>query len=138
MACDFAPAVLEHAYAFGADVRPPTDKCSRVKHGDCVGKKRAAEYITWRNMLKRCHNPNDDAYHHYGGRGIEVCERWRTSYAAFLADMGRKPAWNFSIDRIDVNGNYEPGNCRWADWATQNANRRYKDPEWSRHGGRFR
>lgn len=75
-------------------------------------------------MKTRCFNPNSNRFQHYGGRGITVCERWRNDYAAFLADVGRKPGPEFSIDRIDVNGHYEPGNVRWADPVQQRSNRR--------------
>lgn len=73
-------------------------------------------------MISRCANPNKSSYPEYGGRGIAVCERW-SDFRNFLADMGEKPA-NLSLDRIDVNGNYEPGNCRWATHSEQVRNRR--------------
>ena len=78
-------------------------------------------------MLYRCYNPKIKGYENYGGRGIRVCARWRESYAAFLADMGRRPADKQTIDRYpDNDGNYEPGNCRWATWQEQHANKERK------------
>lgn len=71
------------------------------------------EYRVWKNMNQRCANPNGDDWERYGGRGITVCERWRNSFEAFLADMGPMPGPGYSIDREDSRGNYEPANCRW-------------------------
>lgn len=110
-------------------------KASR-KHGEGANGKETAEYRTWASMLSRCNNPNHRNYPHYGARGIKVCERWH-SYENFLADMGRRPA-NFapgrggaySIDRINNDGNYEPGNCRWATSAEQNNNKNGRGYRW--------
>lgn len=77
----------------------------------------------WLNMVGRCHDPKHKGYASYGARGIQVCERWRASVHNFLADMGARPD-GMSLDRIDVNGNYEPRNCRWATYAEQMRNKR--------------
>ena len=87
------------------------------------GLSRTVEHSTWSRMKQRCANPRSKDYPDYGGRGISVCERWQNSFEAFYADMGKRPPGT-SIDRIDVNGDYEPGNCRWADAMTQRHNRR--------------
>ena len=80
-------------------------------------------FSTWSGAIERCHNPLNKDYPGYGGRGIAVCERWRTSFDAFVADIGVRPEGT-SLDRIDVNGNYEPTNCRWADRFVRARNKR--------------
>jgi len=74
-------------------------------------------------MKSRCLNPKVANYKDYGGRGITICDRWKESFENFLKDMGTRPDGS-SIDRIDVNGNYEPGNCRWATAKVQRENQR--------------
>jgi hypothetical protein len=89
---------------------------------------RTAEYRAWTSMKSRCINERHSKFQDYGGRGISVCQQWTNSYERFLADMGRKPTPAHSIDRIDNDGNYEPGNCRWATAKQQVDNRREPKP----------
>lgn len=93
---------------------------SRItKHGGT----HTPEHRTWEAMKWRCLNPRNAAYKHYGGRGITICKRWH-KFENFLEDMGKKPSAKHSLDRIDNNGNYEPGNCRWVTQAVQTRNTR--------------
>lgn len=87
------------------------------------GKSSSVEYETYHGMIKRCYSPTNKAYNHYGGRGIKVCDRWQESFENFLEDMGERPEGT-SLDRIDVNGNYCPENCRWVDSKVQATNKR--------------
>lgn len=105
---------VEHGRAHGARVN--------LKHGEGRNGHETQEYHAWSNMLSRCNNPKHSHYADYGGRGITVCERWK-SYVNFLADMGRAPS-DTSIDRVDNERGYEPTNCRWATKSEQNGNAR--------------
>lgn len=80
------------------------------------------EYLSWCSMIQRCTNPQATGYDRYGGAGIEICDRWRNSFANFLADMGLRPKGR-SLDRVDPFGNYELSNCRWATIKEQRGNR---------------
>jgi ribosomal protein S16 len=82
------------------------------------------EYSTWCAMKKRCQNTSDTYFADYGGRGIQVCARWDGSFEFFLQDMGPRPSADYSIERSNVNGHYEPNNCYWATQLEQARNRR--------------
>jgi len=99
-------------------------------HGESYGstdesgkRRRTPEYHIWDAMKQRCRNPKDKNYLNYGGRGIMLAECWNR-YEQFIADVGRRPGPNYSLERNNVNGNYEPSNCRWATTWEQSRNRR--------------
>lgn len=104
------------------------------------------EFLVWQRMLHRCSDPKNPSWQRYGGRGIAVCERWKEKFLDFFADMGSRPSPAHSLDRINNEGNYEPGNCRWALPKEQSRNTRTNRiveafglrmtmVEWSEHVG---
>lgn len=102
--------------------------CLRGENGKVAwtihGLSQTPGYRNWAAMLSRCYDPTDRDYPDYGGRGIGVCDRWRHSVENFISDMPPHPGLGYSIDRQNVNGNYEPGNCRWATAEMQANNQR--------------
>ncbi len=85
------------------------------------------EMWSWQHMIRRCGDPDGPEWKNYGGRGIVVCDEWRISFQAFISHIGQKPSPKHSIERIENDGNYEPGNVRWATPAEQRANQRPRD-----------
>lgn len=101
-----------------------TRSCGCIKKNHFVhGGKNDAEYNIWCKMRQRCNNPSDASYKNYGGRGITFCKEWQ-SYENFLTDMGRRPSGSYTLERINVNGNYCKENCKWATWDEQRMNKR--------------
>jgi hypothetical protein len=99
---------------------------ANIKHGQSAYPNKGQstkEYNTWALMLRRCNKKNSRSYDIYGERGIKVCDEW-SNFKNFFRDMGKAPSPKHSLDRIDVNGNYCPENCRWADAKTQRRNQR--------------
>lgn len=108
---------------------PLVTKPTPSKHG-MTG---TPEFNTWSHVIARCTNPRSKDFPRWGGRGITVCDEWRSSFLNFYRDMGPRPSPSHSIDRIDNDGAYEPGNCRWATQAEQQRNRR--NNRWYTHEG---
>lgn len=113
-------------------VRPDHLRQKRVQSCGCLlievitkhGMVKSGEYVIWCSIIQRCYNKNHTKFNSYGGRGIVMSEAWRNSFKSFFSDMGERPSKLHSIDRIDVNGNYEKGNCRWATNSEQSINTR--------------
>lgn len=101
------------------------DEFKRVHGHNTKRHGRTPEYTSWNHMMQRCYNPKNNMYEFYGAKGVTVCERWH-EFKNFIEDMGEKPSTGHTIDRIDVYGNYEPSNCRWATREQQDRNVRVK------------
>lgn len=95
-----------------------------IKHGHARRSGASPEWKTWVGIIKRCTDPSEKCYPRYGGAGVTVCDEWLSSFTTFFAHIGTKPSSKHSIDRIDNNRGYEPGNVRWATATEQNRNRR--------------
>lgn len=113
-------------------ITPYSFKSGKVKSCGCYATEMKTKhgasyeplYPIWISMISRCLNTESTSYKHYGGRGITVCERWQNSFEDFKSDMGERPSKNHSIDRIDNDGHYEPGNVRWSTQEEQTRNKR--------------
>ncbi len=108
----------------GSNIKKSLNCGNRTIHPLKGGQSKQLEYACWKSMIARCTDPTNSNYFLYGGRGITVCEQWLTDFWQFRKDVGPRPDKTYSLDRIEVNGNYEPGNVQWATPTQQNNNRR--------------
>ena len=122
--CDCGKTITAHLSALRVKLTTSCG-CWRKERATIHGLQNTAEYRSWKHMIARCTDPKGKSWKNYGGRGITVCERWRKSFKAFLAHVGKRPTPQHSIDRYPNNdGNYEPGNVRWATMSEQHLNSR--------------
>jgi len=116
--CGKAKLVQHHSL-----LRGTSTKCKRCALGEEGGSKNP-RYNAWQSMISRCENPKHADWKYYGARGIRVCDRWRNSFSTYLRDTGQRPGPEYTLDRVNNDGNYEPGNIRWATPEEQRANQR--------------
>ncbi len=125
--CDCGGSVETESYSVKTGKVRSCKTCGAIRSRTASithGMTNSSEYRIWTGMKTRCFNQNSRAFKDYGGRGVTMCESWACSFDAFLADMGPRPSDMHSIDRVDVNGNYDPSNCRWATKEDQANNKR--------------
>ena len=96
---------------------------SSIRHGHDRKNNVSKEYRAWQSMKSRCYNLNNVSFKNYGGRGIKVCDKWLDDFEAFLIDVGEAPSSEHSLDRINNNSHYEPGNVKWSTAEEQNQNK---------------
>jgi len=119
---DYANVISGRTKSCGCNrIKSMSDK--KIVHGENKRSGRTKEHIIWHGIVGRCVNKGNTSFPRYGGRGIKVCKRWRT-YKNFLADMGRCPSKDHSIDRINNDGDYKSSNCRWVSRTENMGNRR--------------
>jgi hypothetical protein len=127
-ACDCGGTIIDRSWNLARNISCGCHRSERMgrlrlEHGHNRKGRQSPTYATWDAMIARCERSGRENYRYYGARGIAVCERWRRSFSAFLEDMGERPKGR-TLDRIKTDGDYEPGNCRWATPIEQAANRR--------------
>lgn len=120
--CSQIRTVNLYNYKYGKSTQ--CRQCAARKQHTKHGMHNTPIYKVWVNMIQRCTNSNIPRYNDYGGRGIQVCDRWRNSFEDFLADVGEPPEPKMQLDRINNDGNYEPANCRWVTPKANAGNRR--------------
>lgn len=120
--CECGNEVVRSSSNLARDAHQSCGCYVAIKHGHTARGSMTSEYNSWRAMIARCSNRKNNRYPMYGGRGITVCDQWKT-FGGFIADMGRKPTPRHSIDRKNRNGNYEPSNCKWVDGVVQANNK---------------
>ncbi len=122
--CDCGEAALIAVTKLYRGLSRACNSCRQVSHG----LSRAPEYRVWAGMIGRCTDENHDHFSSYGGRGIKVCERWLRSFKDFRCDVGDRPSLDHQLDRIDNDGNYEPGNVQWLSRADHWSKHRHRRP----------